>query len=202
MTWFKRDHTDRQLSGLEREFLDGLVALLAEARPAQLDEAESALTAEGADCLIALMPHRALGGVAVVVWLFKDRAEVTWAQVGGLGCCHDALDAGVRVARFRLDPGRPDFEPVLQSIRKQFTVPIILKLYGTTRATVHVRDDKDVVRTIGEIGERTHEFGWFRQWGRRDRAQEIAVRLVDAVLPPLTEPSGVDDWFKRTRHGA
>ena len=202
MTWFQRDHTNRQLSRRERDFLEALVALLVEARPAQLDEAETALTAEGTDCLIVLMPHRALGGVAVVVWLLNDRATVTWAQVGGLGCCHDALDAGVSVAHFRLDPVRPDFRPVLNSIREQFTIPIVLKVYGTARATVHVRDDKGILRTIGEIGESETRLGWFRRRRRREPTHETEVRLADPTLPPLTEPSGVDDWFKTTRHGA
>ncbi len=110
MAWFERDHTGRGLSGAERQFLAALTALLTEARPPQIEERETALAAEN-DCLIALMPHRALGGIAIVVWSLEDRAEVTWAQVGGLGYTHDSLDAFVSAGAVRLDPARPDFAP-------------------------------------------------------------------------------------------
>jgi len=62
-----------------------LSALLAAVDAPQIAAGETALTAEASTCLIALIPHRALGGISIVVWLFEDRAEVTWADVEGLG---------------------------------------------------------------------------------------------------------------------
>jgi hypothetical protein len=101
------------------------------ARPElQIDEDETALTAEGSSCLIVLIPHRALGGVSIVVWLFDDRAAVTWAQVAGLDRYHDALDLGISVAQFRLDSANPDVGPVLECIRKQIDEPLVLRCFA------------------------------------------------------------------------
>jgi hypothetical protein len=97
MTWFARDHTGRPLTEPEREFLAALVDLLSDVQPAQIEAGETALTAERNECLIVLMPHRALGGIAIVVWLMAGEASVVLAQVGGLGISHDSLDLGVWV---------------------------------------------------------------------------------------------------------
>ena len=140
MTWFQRDHTGRVLSRFERDFVAALSGHLAEWAAPQVDQNETALTAERNACLIVLIPHRALGGVSIVVWLFENRAEVTWAQVAGLDCCHDALDLGISVAQFSLDPANPDFGPVLECIRKQINEPLTLRCFGNDRATVLVRD--------------------------------------------------------------
>jgi hypothetical protein len=199
MGWFARDHTGRELSALERDFVNALRALLTEMHPPQLDESETALTAEGRACVIVLLPHRALGGIAVVVWLFGDRAEVTWAQVADLGRYHDALDAGVSVAQFNLDAKQPNFGPLLQSIREQFTTPLTLRLYGADRATVHVRDHRGVLRRVGEIGASP---GWFQRLWPGDPTRETTVRFSDEALPPLAAPSGVDTWFASGGHGA
>jgi hypothetical protein len=82
MAWFQRDHTHRTLQPVEREFVTALSA---------------------STCLIALIPRRALGGISIVVWLFEDRAEVTWADVGGLDRSHDSIDLGIRVGLFKLN---------------------------------------------------------------------------------------------------
>src|SRR4029079_5081942 len=102
MTWFQRDHTGRDLRPAERKFISALSGLLADVAAPPIDEEETALTAEGSDCLIVLIPHRALGGVSIVVWLTADGAVVTWAQVAALDCCHDSLDLGTSVAQVRL----------------------------------------------------------------------------------------------------
>src|SRR5262245_13706991 len=109
MAWFERDHTERALTAAEQLFISVLVELLSSLGLPQVDKNETAITAEGANCLIVLIPHRRLGGVSLVVWLSADGAEVTWAQVGELGCCHDSLDLGVSVASFQLDENQPDF---------------------------------------------------------------------------------------------
>ncbi len=193
MAWSGRDHTGRQLSDVERGFLAALSALLSEVAPNQIEEGETALAAERTICLIALMPHRALGGVAIVVWLFADRAEVTWAQVAGLAHTHDALDLGVSVARFSLDPARPVFGPLLECIRDQLEAPLTMRLYGPDHATVLVRDGTGVLRKVGQLGPR---FGRLRRFRSRQASRDVIVRLIDQASPPLTEPSGVDGWFR------
>jgi len=71
MTWFARDHTGRYLLRHEQQFVAELAKLLEELALPQVDESETALTAEGSDCLIVLIPHRALGGISIVVWLLR-----------------------------------------------------------------------------------------------------------------------------------
>lgn len=198
MAWCERDHTGRALSGPERTFVEALVALLSDVRPAQLDERETALTAKGKDCLIALMPHRGLGGVAIVVWLCSHHADVTWAQVAGLGCCHDALDLGIGVKRFPLTPEHPDFGPLVAGIREQLMAPLTLRLYKSQVATVLVRDQKGYLRRVGRLGTPLNILE--RIWG--PPAQETMVRMVDEASPPITEPSHVDEWFAAGRTGA
>ena len=198
MTWFQRDHTGRELSRLERDFVAALVRPLAELAAPQVDEAETALTAEGTTCLIVLIPHRALGGISIVVWLFKDRAEVTWAQVAGLDYCHCALDLGISVAQFRLNPANPDFGPVLDCIRKQINEPLTLRCFGSYLATILVRDYAGTLREVGEVVNRV---GWSEVMRRSQPTHETVIRLTDPEPPPVTSPSGVDQWFDSGEHG-
>jgi hypothetical protein len=192
MAWFSRDHTGRGLFPHEQQFIAELVKLMAELAAPQVDENETALTAEATNCLIVLIPHRALGGISIVVWLFDDRAEVTWAQVAALDCCHDSLDLGVAVAGFRFDPRRPDFRPVLDCVRSQFAEPLTLRLFDTSRVAVLVRDNRGTLREVGEIGAVSGRPRWFR---RNKTIGEATVRLTDSTPPPVTEPSHVDHWF-------
>jgi hypothetical protein len=199
MAWFERDHTGRALSTAERAFLAALVKLLSPVKLPQVDENETAITAEGTDCLIVLIPHRNLGGVSLVVWLFPERAEVTWAQVAGLGCCHDSLDLGVPVASFGLSPERPDFGPVIDSIREQCNAPLTVKVYTPNRATVSVCDRKGVLCKVGELGP---PLGWLERIRPGSPARESVIRLADSAPPPVSEPSRVDEWFTIDHSGA
>jgi hypothetical protein len=199
MTWFQRDHTGRVLRPNERKFIAALSGQLAELAAPQIEEEETALTAEASHCLIVLIPHRALGGVSIVVWLFDDRAEVTWAQVAALDSCHDSLDLGPSVAQFRLNRANPDFSPVLDCIRKQIDAPLILRCFGSDRATVLVRDHANKLREVGDIGS---SVGWSELLRRSAPTQEAVIRLSDPDPPPVTSPSGVDKWFDSGGHGA
>jgi len=193
MAWFTRDHTGRVLAGYEREFLAALVELLDELGAPQIDESETALTGEGSHCLIVLIPHRALGGVSIVVWLDAKEAQVIWAQVGGLEY-HDDLDLGILVGSFRFKSFRSqllDFSPALDCIRSQITGPVTLRCFGNERASILIRDDKGKLREVGEISKR----------GQRDAigpaapVREAIIHLTDSEAPPVTAPSGVDEWF-------
>lgn len=195
MAWFARDHTGRPLTEPERVFLAALVNLLSEVQPTQMEEGETALTAE-LDDLIVLMPHRALGGIAIVVWLMASEAGVSLAQVGGLDTTHDDLDLGIWVARVKLDPSRPNFAPLLERIREQLFAPLTVRLYGPNQATVWVGDSRNVLRHVGNLGTPA---GWFRRSMRGAPTSEVQIRFVDSEPPPITEPSGVNEWFTTRR---
>ena len=194
MAWFTRDHTGRVLAGYERQFLAALVELLDELGAPQIDESETALTGEGADCLIVLIPHRALGGVSIVVWLDANVAQVTWAQVASLDCTHDSLDLGIWVGRFRFRSFRSqvlDFSPALDCIRSQITGPVTLRCFGDERASILIRDDKGKLREVGEISKRVPP----DVIGPVAPVREAIIYLTDSEPPPVTAPSGVDEWF-------
>ena len=199
MPWFARVHSGRGLSEKEREFMAALVDLVTRLAAPQVDENETALTAERSHCLIVLMPHRVLGGISIVVWLFAERVEVTWAQVADLDRTHDSLDLGVCVGQFRFDPDTPDFGPALDCIRRQFAAPLTMQVFDGARAVVSVRDNRGVLRRVGQIGAR---LGWADLFRRGRLTQETTIRLVDSVAPPVTEPSGVHEWFGRSSRGA
>lgn len=199
MPWFARDYTGRALSENERQFMVALADLLTRLAVPQLDENETALTAESEHCLIILLPHRALGGISIVVWLSADRAEVTWAQVADLDRSHDSLDLGVCVGQFRFDPDKPDFGPVVDCIRRQLAAPLSVQVFDSGRAVVSVTDTRGVLRPVGEIGA---GLGWAGLFRRGKLTHQTTIRLVDPVPPPVTEPSGVDGWFGSSSRGA
>ena len=199
MAWFTRDQTGRVLVGYERQFLAALVDLLDELGAPQIDESETALTAEGANCLIVLIPHRALGGVSIVVWLDDKEAQVTWAQVAGLGCTHDSLDLGTWVGRFRFRSFRSqvlDFSSVLDCIRSQITGPVTLRCFGNERASILIRDDRRKLCEVGEVSNR----GQSDEIGPGTSVRETMIHLTDSEPPPVTAPSGVDEWFSPCPH--
>jgi hypothetical protein len=196
MAWFARDHTGRPLTNPEQVFLAAVVELLSEVQPAQVDDSETALTAERDACLIVLIPHRALGGISIVVWLTATEGAVTLAQVAGLDVSHDSLDLGVWVSRVKLDPSRPDFALLLKRIREQLFAPLTVRLYESNRATVWVRDEKSVLRRVGDLGAPP---GWFDRIARRAATGEAEVRFVDRESPPVTAPAGVNEWFTTSR---
>lgn len=194
MGWFSRDHTARALCDYERQFLAALVDLLEGISAPQIDENETALTADGSTRLIVLIPHRALGGISIVVWLDAAVAEVTWAQVAGLVCCHDSLDLGIGVGRFRFKSIRSrvlDFSRVLECIRLQITGPVTMRCFGNEGASILVHDEKWNLCEVGRIGP----------GAERDVVapgaplREVIVRLTDSESPPVAAPSGVDAWF-------
>jgi hypothetical protein len=196
MGWFERgdvDLAERRRSGRDARFIDGLIDTLDDVRPAQVLAEETALTGEGPGCLIAIIPHRCLGGISLVVWLLDDAALVSWAQVGALWCCHDSLDLGVPIERVRLTPD-DDFQRLFVRIREQLSVPLILRIYDDNRADVLARDATGRLKRIGELGQPPT---WRQRWRRRQLAPDVTIRMTDVAPPPLTESPRVAGWFTR-----
>jgi hypothetical protein len=63
LPWFSADFTLRELSVDERDLVRALAAMLDRVRPSQVAPANTNLTAEGPDCLIAIIPHSLLAGL-------------------------------------------------------------------------------------------------------------------------------------------
>jgi hypothetical protein len=70
---------------------------LAEAHPQNVDRGSVTVTEEGESVGIVLVPHRDLGGLALVVWVTPKQAQLSWTGVSDLDR-HDDLDLGKRIA--------------------------------------------------------------------------------------------------------
>jgi hypothetical protein len=66
--------------------------------PLNVDRDAITVTGEGAAVKLVLVPHRDLGGTALVIWADRRGIELRWAQVGDLSY-HDDIDLGVRTGR-------------------------------------------------------------------------------------------------------
>lgn len=75
-------------------------------RPADVDEASITRTGEGPDVSIILVPHRALGGLALGLWANAKGIQLFWANVGDLSY-HDDIDLGITVVEL---PWADDWE--------------------------------------------------------------------------------------------
>lgn len=98
-SWFTMDFTGRALSLPEHTFVKALAEMLARVRPTQVLPADTNLTGEGVNCLIAIIPHAFLAGVSIAVWLEAEEIIVMWAQIDDLRF-HDDIDDGFWVHRF------------------------------------------------------------------------------------------------------
>ena len=195
--WFATTSTGRALSASEREFM-ALAAMLDRVRPAQVAPADTMLTGEGPDRLIAIIPHCRLAGVSIVVWHDPDSISVSWAQIGDLKY-HDDLDLGFWVGRFARAAPEPISQAV-QCVEQQLTRPIqVVATYGrdaTRPIKVDFRlcDDSGVIKRIG--GTRSGSF-WSRILTRTQRAKECVVRFIDAETPPLLNRVNVHQWMSQ-----
>jgi hypothetical protein len=164
--------------------------MLDEIRPAQLDPNESAITSEGRD-LIALLPHRALGGISIVASFVGRSAVVGWAQVCDLSVWHDDLDSGV-VAVSLNSFWRPiDPERVVDAVRGQLDAAIRVSRIDDRRLTLAVRDRRGVFRAVGELLIEA-SIGILAD---RTVVAESEIRMTDVSPPPFGQPSNALNWF-------
>lgn len=188
--WFRRSRIGRSLTEGEQQFVGALTRLLEEVRPGQIKPSDTSLTAEGRD-LIALLPHQALGGVSIVVSFVGASAQIQWSQIWDLSHYHDDLDSGVVVERFGhlWRPTPPEL--IVEAVRRQLDAPIFLRCIDSTRVSVAVRDQRDVIRECGELTIVTDEALSTRilAFGRAE------VRMTDQQPPPVEVPSNAENWF-------
>jgi len=123
---------------------------------------------------------------------------VSWSQISDLSY-HDELDSGVSAGHFRLAKGRPDFGEVISCVRSQLMAAITLRIYRPDQVEVLVQDQKAALRRLGCLGRRV---GWLQRMRPARPPEDVLVRFTDSASPPVTEPSGVDNWFRYERTGA
>jgi hypothetical protein len=95
-------YTPNSNSALALQIVD---SALDEVRPQNVDRESITITDEGESVGIVLVPHRDLGGLALVVWIDPKYVDLSWASVWDLKD-HDEIDLGKSVLRIaRTDPG-------------------------------------------------------------------------------------------------
>jgi hypothetical protein len=163
----------------EAVFLASLRATLDRVQPAQVDPAETTLTAEGPFSLIAILPHRALGGVSIVAWRYAVSLRVLWAAIDTLGY-HDDLDLGLEVATFSEDThGEPWQAAALECVERELHRPLQLQVvrsgargHERARVTVQLEGGKLEVWKVG----RWSPLDWFRRWEPASQLHQVPVR--------------------------
>ena len=86
--------------------------VLDEAHPQNVDRGSVTVTEEGESVGIVLIPHRDLGGLALVVWVTPKEAQLSWACVSDLDR-HDDLDLGKRI--LTIECTDPEWKDALRS---------------------------------------------------------------------------------------
>ena len=112
--------TDRALA-LVRHVLDA-------SQPQNLDAGSISVTGEGPDVGVILLPHRDLGGYALVLWFEERQLQLAWAGVTDLER-HDDLDLGKRV--YRANDWTENEEATRAAIESEVRRPIRVTLRKT-----------------------------------------------------------------------
>jgi hypothetical protein len=205
LPWFSADFTLRELSVDERDLVRALAAMLDRVRPSQVAPANTNLTAEGPDCLIAIIPHSLLAGLSIVVWEDLKALSVSWAQIGDLSW-HDDLDLGHWVERFRKrDSVETWHREAVRCVEEQLHRPIDLEVSrsaGTAEpyAEFFLSAKEKRIR-IGAAGRRM--LLPYRILAPDSHSERHAVRFTDGDSPPIAHPVDIASWYAyQTKGGA
>jgi hypothetical protein len=196
--WFTADFTGRALSVPEQAFVKALTEMLDRVRPAQVLPADTNLTAEGVECLIAIIPHAFLAGVSIIIWLEPDEIIVMWAQVHGLKY-HDDIDDADWVHRFfKKEPLEAWHAEAVHCVEEQLSRPIqVVATYG--------RGDAEPMKVkffLSKEGQASERIGskirvplWSRVLSWPRRTDRYTVRFTDRDRPRGACPVNVADWY-------
>jgi hypothetical protein len=196
--WWTRNHVGRSLSSAEWRFLADAARMLDDLQPRQVDPALCAVTAGGRSTLIALIPHRSLGGLTLAVTLTEQFATVSWTAIHDLAS-HDDLDLTREVYLFARQ-GNDDgmWGAAVAGLRDQLTRRFILRVRSTgggipLSASCHLAGPDGELRRIARLPARMPLVKRFWRWGR---TSDRELSFVDATPPPYAVPSGAAAWFR------
>ncbi|HWB29208.1 MAG TPA: hypothetical protein VG736_01805 [Vicinamibacterales bacterium] len=198
--WWTRNHAGRALAASELAFLGALSSMLDTLAPPQVDPALCAITVRGASALIALIPHRHLGGLTLVATMAERFVAVSWTSISDLDV-HDDLDLTREVYLYTRDEEGSDAamrRAAVRGVREQLGRPIVLRLRSTRRgvplsASCWLRSADGELRRIARLPPRASLFDRLRQRGVRS---EIEIRFTDRQPPPYAVPSFAGAWFR------
>jgi hypothetical protein len=167
---------------------DAVMGVLGELRAENVDLDAVIVTGEGPQVEIILVPHRDLGGVALIVWTNESSTQLSWAQVRDLST-HDDLDLGVAVARF---PHEGEWLPRLRdAIEAEIRRPIRLERRRGLLARQHI----DCVVTVDRKDRRLAVLHpSTRQRSSGSELTEIVTSLASGPPLPFSIPAPLENW--------
>lgn len=195
--WFTNGVGQAGLDERQRLLMTTLIAMLDRVRPGQVDPGETALTSEGPETLIAIIPHRGMAGLSIVVRLDLDVIAVSWAQIRSLAY-HADLDQDVHVGSFAedADPFVTRCQKAVACVRQQLDRPIDMRLIYCREEAEPIRveydlrgEGRDPVR-VAVVGTR---FPWL--FARRRQTTWVA-HFTDTHAPPFVEACAAREWFR------
>lgn len=143
---------------------------------------EIVVTGEGEPVCILLIPHRQLGGVALIVWSGARGVELGWGQVTTLRR-HDDIDLAVRVSG-PIAAGNAD--GIVGGISAEMARPIRVRLRAR-------RVRKPRVECSIEIDGKTAVVGRLSLGSRTPFSESLTTTLVEGSLP-FDVPVPLGEW--------
>lgn len=196
--WWTRNHVGRGLSDSEWRFLGEAALMLDDLQPRQVDPALCAVTNGGRSTLIALIPHRSLGGLTLAVTVTDRFATVSWTSIHDLAS-HDDLDLTREVYLFNRE-GHDEgmWHAAVAGVRDQLTRRFILRVRLTAdgiplSASCHLAGADGRLRRIARLPPRVPLSRRFWRWGR---TSDRELSFADIAPPPYAVPSGAAAWFR------
>lgn len=141
-------------------------------QPLNVHAGEVVVTGEGEPVCILLIPHRQLGGVALIVWSDDRGVELSWGHVTTLRR-HDQIDLAVRV-RHPIAAG--DVEAITGAISAEMARPITVQLRRR-------RFGKPTMECSIEIDGKAEVIGRFPLRGRARFTEVLTITLVEGSVP-------------------
>ena len=190
--WFSSAGDNLPTSEGERALIAALDGKLGELRPPQLAPGDVVLTGEGRDVFIVILPHKALAGLSIFIWMGSGGIEISWATITSLHS-HDDLDLGQTAAKF---PLTTQGSVIMDALQVELWAPIevegVRHSPSDTPRLSFYRDIGDKRRHVGSIGPRSLR----NLWHQGERFSFI-TSFMDPRDPPVVIAPTVDGWYPR-----
>ncbi|MEO8481393.1 MAG: hypothetical protein ABI634_04235 [Acidobacteriota bacterium] len=196
--WWTRNLVGRELTDVEWRFLGDTAVMLDDLAPRQVDPALCAVTHGGRSTLIALIPHRSLGGLTLAITVTERFATISWTSIHDLAS-HDDLDLTREVYLFGRDEDEDAmWRAAVAGLREQLSRRFILRIRSTRSgiplsASCHLAGGDGRLRRIARLPAR---MGWGKRFWRWSRTSNRELSFVDVSPPPYAVPSRASVWFR------
>lgn len=154
--WFERTVPPRPWSTNESEVVAQLSELLWRTRPSQVSASRTFCVAEGKSQLFAIVPHRSLGKICLVISITALVVQVSWHVIHSFCECHCDLDAGFWAGTFQMSEGKGDRMGLwLKCVDRELGREIGLKIYKNKQNSMI----ESVLVQVAGSGRKWHRVG-------------------------------------------